>query len=156
MDTVTFRLALLSLLALGFLAGLTLPSPSIFQGATQPSVAGPYRASFHICHSGGGHDCVVDGDTFWIGGVKVRIAGIDAPETHPPRCAREAALGDRATRRLMELLNSGPVALESIERDQDVYGRKLRAVMLDGQSVGDQLAAEGLARPYGHGRKPWC
>ena len=41
--------------------------------------------------------CVVDGDTFWHAGEKIRIEDIDAPETHPPRCTAEAALGNRAT-----------------------------------------------------------
>ena len=55
----------------------------------------PVQASFSYCSIGGGTNCVVDGDTFWIGGEKVRIAGIDAPETHPPRCDDEARLGEQ-------------------------------------------------------------
>jgi micrococcal nuclease len=39
----------------------------------------PVTAAFSYCQWGGGSNCVVDGDTFWIGGEKVRIAGIDAP-----------------------------------------------------------------------------
>ena len=38
------------------------------------------RANFTLCHTGGGTDCVVDGDTFYMSGEKVRIAGIDAPD----------------------------------------------------------------------------
>src|SRR5215207_7765118 len=52
--------------------------------------------SFTRCGPGRGHACVVDGDTFKLGTRKVRIIGIDAPETHPPQCAREAALGEAA------------------------------------------------------------
>src|SRR6185369_6931931 len=48
---------------------------------------------FGNCYTGGGRNCVVDGDTFWMDGVKIRIADIDAPETHPPHCARERELG---------------------------------------------------------------
>jgi endonuclease YncB( thermonuclease family) len=114
------------------------------------------RATFGLCHRGGGTNCVVDGDTIWIGGEKVRIADIDAPETHPPRCAEEARLGEAATVRLQALLNAGPVTLASIDRDTDRYGRKLRVVMRGGVSLGDALVREGLARPYGGGRRPWC
>lgn len=114
------------------------------------------RARFALCHTGGGVNCVVDGDTIWIGGDKVRIADIDAPETHPPRCAREAELGNRATLRLRELLNAGAVTLTPIDRDTDRYGRLLRTVEVDGRGVGDTLVAEGLARWYGGGRRPWC
>ena len=50
-------------------------------------------AAFGICKSGGGTNCVVDGDTIWYRGSKIRIADIDTPETHRPRCAAEAARG---------------------------------------------------------------
>jgi endonuclease YncB( thermonuclease family) len=113
-------------------------------------------ATFGFCHTGGGTNCVVDGDTLWIQGQKVRVADIDAPETHDYRCQNEKALGDRATQRLIQLVNSGPISLQSIDRDEDVYGRKLRIVMVNGTSVGDTLVSEGLARYYEGGRKPWC
>jgi endonuclease YncB( thermonuclease family) len=111
---------------------------------------------FGFCHSGGGANCVVDGDTLWIGGEKVRVADIDAPETHEFRCAEEKALGDQATQRLIQLVNSGPVSLQPIDRDHDVYGRKLRIVTVNGTSVGETLVSEGLARFYEGGRRPWC
>lgn len=111
---------------------------------------------FGSCPTGGGTDCVVDGDTFWIGGEKVRIADIDAPETHPPRCDDEARLGNAATRRLQQLLNGGPIRLVVGERDADRYGRRLRIVVRNGRSLGDQLVSEGLARPWTGRRRPWC
>lgn len=112
--------------------------------------------SFSLCHSGGGTNCVVDGDTFYLGGEKIRIADIDTPETHPPRCAEEAELGERATLRLRALLNEGDFTLGTIDRDEDRYGRKLRTVMRGGESLGDVLVDEGLARPYAGGRRSWC
>jgi endonuclease YncB( thermonuclease family) len=131
--------------------------------------SGAVRASFSACKWGGGSNCVVDGDTFWIGGEKVRIAGIDAPETHPSRCAYEARLGDEATDKLRALLNSGAVTMTSIEhftqsgtlsegraRDRDKYGRLLRNVQVDGADVGETMVSAGVAREYGHGRRPWC
>lgn len=112
---------------------------------------------FTLCHDGGGRDCVIDGDTFRVGGVKIRIADIDAPETHPSRCAREAELGAAATRRLHALLNGGTVRLHRVDREADRYGRKLRTVSVDGRGVGDMLVAEGLARRYAGGvRAGWC
>jgi micrococcal nuclease len=111
---------------------------------------------FALCHSGGGADCVVDGDTFWMGGAKIRIADIDAPETHPPRCDREAQLGAAATKRLQQLLSAGPVTLEGADRDTDRYGRKLRIVMRSGKSLGGMLVDEGLARRWTGRRQPWC
>ena len=113
-------------------------------------------AFFRLCYSGGGTNCVVDGDTFWFQGQKIRMADIDAPETHPSRCAHEADLGQRATLRLQDLLNEGPIILEPIDRDTDVYGRKLRIVARDGQSLGKILVSEGLARSWTGSRQPWC
>jgi endonuclease YncB( thermonuclease family) len=109
-----------------------------------------------MCFIGGGYNCVVDGDTIWLHGVKIRIADIDAPETHKPRCQSEKELGDRATVRLQQLLNGGTVTLQPIDRDHDIYGRELRLVLVNGVSVGDTLVSEGLARWYAGGRRPWC
>jgi micrococcal nuclease len=113
-------------------------------------------ASFGFCHTGGGSNCVVDGDTLYYQGAKIRIADIDTPETHPSRCADEARLGDAATRRLHALVNAGPFSLQSIDRDVDTYGRKLRLITRGGVSVGQDLVDKGLARWYAGGRKSWC
>lgn len=98
----------------------------------------------------------MDDDTIWLQGEKIRIADIDAPETHPSRCPGEKKLGEEATLRLQQLLDAGTVTLQPIDRDRDVYGRKLRIVLVNGQSVGDTLVGEGLARWYAGGRRPWC
>jgi len=99
---------------------------------------------------------VVDGDTIWLHGQNIRIADIDAPETHEYGCASEKALAGRDTERLHELVNSGAIMLGTIDRHEDVYGRKLRLVYVNGLSVGDTLVSEGLARYFEDGRRPWC
>jgi endonuclease YncB( thermonuclease family) len=114
------------------------------------------RIAFGFCHTGGGTNCVVDGDTFYLDGQKVRIADIDAPETHDYGCASELERGQRATRRLHDLLSSGAIRMASIDRDTDVYGRKLRIVEVNGAGVGETLVDEGLSRWYGNGRRSWC
>lgn len=101
--------------------------------------------------------CVVDGDTFWLHGQKIRMADIDTPEVSQPQCAAEKALGNRATDRLIVLLNQGPFEMTPIrDRDEDQYGRKLRVILRAGRSLGDQLVAEGLARTWTGRREPWC
>lgn len=124
-------------------------------GDIQPGIHSGY---FPVCSMSVAtrENCVVDGDTFSLGGETIRIADIDAPETHPPRCAYEADLGDRATTRLSQLLSSGPFKLVRHGRDHDRYGRKLRVVTRDGGSIGDMLVAERLARPWTGKRRPWC
>lgn len=75
------------------------------------------------------YNCVIDGDTFYFEGKKIRVADIDAPETNSPRCAGERELGARATRRLHELLNAGRFELVQLgSRNIDRYGRELRVV----------------------------
>lgn len=134
--------------------------PLSFASAATAETSGPSepptRVNFSFCHMGGGFNCVVDGDTIWLEGMKVRIADIDAPETHDYRCQAEKDLGDRATERLREILQGGAISLRSIDRDVDQYGRKLRIVLVDGDSAGEILVAEGLARWYEGGRRPWC
>lgn len=112
--------------------------------------------SFGLCGAPPHRDCVIDGDTFYLGRQSIRIADIDTPETRGARCAYEAALGNRATHRLHALLNAGPFQLQAGSRDADRYGRKLRTVIRDGRSLGHVLVAEGLARPWTGRRLPWC
>jgi micrococcal nuclease len=143
-----------ALLGTAYGAGwLNLPSRT---DAQQSVAAEGIQASFSMCFTGGGYNCVVDGDTIWLKGEKIRIADIDAPETHEPRCTEEKTLGDKATTRLHQLLNSGAVTLQPIDRDRDRYGRLLRVVLVDETSVGDTLVNESLARWYEGGRRPWC
>ncbi|HZU51310.1 MAG TPA: thermonuclease family protein, partial [Sphingomicrobium sp.] len=84
-----------------------------------------------------------------------RIAGMDAPETHPPRCMREAQLGLAATAKLEQLLESGTVTMGPATRDK--YGRELRQVFVNGVDVAQTMIAAGLASSYeGKKRQSWC
>lgn len=113
--------------------------------------------TFTLCHIGGGTNCVVDGDTIWLDGEKIRVADIDTPETHGPKCQAEGELGAKATRRLHALVNAGPFSISPIgNRDTDRFGRKLRVLTRDGQSLGDVLVSEGLARTWTGRREQWC
>lgn len=119
----------------------------------------PERISrgFSECHGAVRHTCVVDGDTFWIDGIKVRIADIDTPEVGQPKCSSQKALGDRATRRLIQLLSAGAFEMHALgDRDTDKYDRKLRVLVRNGRSIGDVLVSEGLARTWSGRREPWC
>lgn len=102
-------------------------------------------------------NCVVDGDTLWLGGEEIRVMGPDAPETgSTAKCRREREIGREATRRFAELVSSGPIRLQ--RRGRDRYGRTLAYVFVGGRDVGKTLIREGLAVPY-RGRataEPWC
>ena len=114
-----------------------------------------HSARFSICRGSPRTNCVVDGDTFWFRGQKIRIADIDTPELSP-RCPREAKLGEATKYRLLGLLNAGAFSLATGSRDEDRNGRKLRIVLRKGSSIGETLVAEGLARHWEGRRRSWC
>ena len=126
--------------------------------AVPRSSADRESASFPLCDGPLRTTCVVDGDTLWYRGAKIRIADINAPETSKPQCAHEAAQGRRAMRRLQVLLNSGPFTLAPNPdgRNTDKYGRSLRVITRGGQSLGGALVSEGLAEYWKGYRGSWC
>ena len=135
-----------------FIGGMATTNWSMIAAAMGPSVS----VQFELCGMVR-QTCVVDGDTFWFEGRKIRIADIDTPEISEPKCVSEYALGMKATHRLRDLLNAGPFDLQPIpDRDLDKYGRELRVVVRNGRSLGDQLVSEGLARTWSGRREPWC
>lgn len=112
---------------------------------------------YALCSGSVRTHCVVDGDTLWHEGVKIRIADIDTPEVSSPKCQSEATLGAKATSRLLQLVNAGPFEIMAWQdRDEDKYGRKLRVLVRNGRSLGDVMVSEGLARTWAGRRQPWC
>ena len=99
----------------------------------------------------------VDGDTIKIGDETYRLIGYDTPETYRAECAEEKALGDKATRRLRDLLTDADEATLLVRAERDRYGRGLAILKIAGQDVGTLLIGEGLARAYDGGtRRGWC
>ena len=125
--------------------------------APSPTARDPEAARFSRCGLFASRDaCVIDGDTFWYRGTKIRVADINTPETSQPKCAAEAELGARATARFTELLNAGAFSLQSVDRATDRYGRALFKVTRGGESVGAVLVREGLAEEWRGYRREWC
>jgi len=151
------------LLPLVFVAGLYLwhdqrsGAPTL-GGGLFPAAPDTETARFAHCSGPVRKTCVVDGDTFWYQGTKIRIADINTPETSTPECRDEAQLGAEATRRLIALLNAGPFTLQpgGDGRDKDRYGRALRIVTRKGRSLGATLVEEGLAEQWQGHRRSWC
>lgn len=115
-----------------------------------PAVA----ADLSRCQPGPRDNCVVDGDTIWLKGEKIRLAGIDTPELDGARCRQEREMAEAATERLVALLAGGPVVIQPQGKDR--YGRTLAVISVGGDDVGGILVAEGLARPWAGKRQPWC
>lgn len=106
-----------------------------------------------VCGSGRRTSCVVDGDTFWLAGEKVRLEGVDAPEINGA-CAHERDLAQKATRRLSEILSAQQLELHRSGRDR--YQRTLARVDTPNGEAGEILIREGLARPWKGRKEQWC
>jgi endonuclease YncB( thermonuclease family) len=135
----------------------TLPPAGVSENLGAAPAAAADSVSFGFCAGRTGDNCVIDGDSFILNGETIRLAGIDTAEIGGARCDGELALAKAAEARLHALLNSGPVSLKSVgSRDRDRYGRLLRDAVINGQSVSDQLLAEGLAHEWRGGKESWC
>ncbi|MFZ1743471.1 MAG: thermonuclease family protein [Pontixanthobacter sp.] len=135
-----------------FIAAIVLGLPTSVNGSN----GSVFDAHFAQCGSGKRVTCIVDGDTFWLNGTKIRIADINTPEVSHAACSAERDLGHKATSRMRDLLNSAPFTVERGGRDEDRYGRKLRIISRDGVSLGSLLVDEGLAEPWTGRRRNWC
>ncbi len=80
----------------------------------------------------------IDGDTLRVGSDRIRLRGIDTPELNEPG-------GQAARQRLEQLLQEGPIRI--VPHGQDVYGRTVADVFVDGRNVAEVLRQEGYAKP---------
>lgn len=106
-----------------------------------------------ICGSGKRVTCVVDGDTFWLEGVKYRLKDVDTPEVHG-KCRNERRLAKKATEALRGFFERGEMQLTTYGRGY--YGRVLVRVSISGVDAGEWLIENGLARRWPDGKKWWC
>lgn len=97
---------------------------------------------------------VVDGDTLLVNyngtEEKVRLIGINTPETVDPRKTVEC-FGKEASTRMKELVDGKLVRLEfdNTQDTRDIYGRLLAYVYLeDNQMLNRKMVAEGYAYEY--------
>ena len=96
---------------------------------------------------------VIDGDTIRIstGGSeqKVRLIGVDTPETKNPSKPVEC-YGPEASAYLSSRLTGRYVSLEADQSqgDADAYGRLLRFVWLDGENINLSIIKGGFGREY--------
>jgi endonuclease YncB( thermonuclease family) len=111
---------------------------------------------FGLCGQGGLTNCVQSGDSFYLGGKTVRIAGIEAPQLYGAACPKEAELGRAAAVKLQRILNSGELELTKTSQDLDPYGLLLRNVSVDGSSVARAMVTARLAREIGDSTRSWC
>ena len=115
--------------------------------ALVPASGAPARAGGEIA----GVASVIDGDTIEIHGRRIRLHGIDAPESRQTcldangaawRCGQQAALA------LQDLIGRRTVTCD--ERDVDRYGRVIGRCLVGDLDINEWLVAQGLALAYRH------
>jgi len=89
---------------------------------------------------------LIDGDTFDVGSVRVRLYGIDAPEAGQ-RCQHANwDCGTEATNRLAQLVQGKNVNCHAV--DWDRFGRIVARCFASGIDLASALTASGLAWAY--------
>lgn len=112
---------------------------TVWQVITQPSVEGVSEPGTVVVER------IVDGDTFVIaGGERVRLIGIDTPESVQPGAPIEC-FGREASAFLKMFLEGKTVRLERDVSDRDRYGRLLRYTYLGDEFVNEVIVRQGYA-----------
>ena len=94
---------------------------------------------------------VIDGDTFWIDdgsekGIKIRLIGVDAPETRRTRTREIGFYAQESGEYLRDLIEGKKVRLEYDVDTLDLYGRTLAYVYTDRNLfVNAELVRRGYA-----------
>lgn len=114
--------------------------------STLAPAPGPLQAGSSVSSGGdtfaGTVTKVVDGDTFWISSaeVRIRVWGLDAPETDQPG-------GSAATAALSRLISGQTLSCR--QRDIDRYGRIVGQCFLPGgRDITAAMIASGTAREF--------
>jgi endonuclease YncB( thermonuclease family) len=93
-----------------------------------------------------GRASVIDGDTLELHGTRIRLWGIDAPESNQ-LCRGEDSLqyqcGAKAANELDAFLNRRPINCSPISLDR--YGRTVAKCAVDGLDIAEWLVTNGLA-----------
>lgn len=123
------------------------PAPAIESGSTVAMPAGEVPGPFQVIK-------VVDGDTIWVDRsgqrVKVRLIGLNTPETKDPRVGVQC-FGKEASERATQLLEGQSVYLEpdSTQDSTDRYGRELAYVWTTtGMLVNLAMIRDGFGHEY--------
>ncbi len=95
-----------------------------------------------------GQPRVIDGDTIEVAGQRIRLHGIDAPESRQ-LCRRDAErwrCGTDATSALKAFLGSRPVSCEELDRDR--YRRIVAKCAVGEADIGEWMVSQGWAVAY--------
>jgi endonuclease YncB( thermonuclease family) len=130
----------------GGLSGVLVIAPYlIFLAIVVGAVASPVAADL------AGHPSIIDGDTIEFHGTRIRLYGIDAPESRQlckDALRNDYRCGQKAAFALADHIGGGTISCNP--RDTDRYGRTVAICYLRGEDLGAWMVALGLAVAYRH------
>ncbi|QEX16838.1 hypothetical protein FRZ44_21330 [Hypericibacter terrae] len=93
---------------------------------------------------------MVDGDTLEIHGTRIRLFGIDAPESRQlcEAQGQQYRCGQKAAFALADHVGSSPVTCDP--RDTDRYGRTVAVCYLGSEDLNAWMVSQGWALAYRH------
>ncbi|WP_338152109.1 thermonuclease family protein [Sulfitobacter noctilucae] len=92
---------------------------------------------------------VIDGDTVDVGGTRVRLHGIDAPERDQPcttLTGQNWGCGDWVTRQVTDLYQGAQTRCDALDKDR--HGRVVARCFIQNRDIGREIVAQGLAYAY--------
>ncbi len=126
------------------------------------SHAEQFTAKYRTCYDG--DTCTINliknaitGDkvlAFFGDSVKIRLAGIDAPEIKG-KCAKEKRLAIKARDYLNYILDKAKTLIVDMQ-ERDAFGRYLARVYADNVNINDLMLVSGYARVEQKGYHNWC
>lgn len=96
----------------------------------------------------GGTPYVIDADTLAFGDIRVRLEGIDAPESEQSCFKNDQAIacGQIATQFVRDTIGSSSVQCRA--SSQDRYGRYLATCFVNGENLNAHIVSNGMALVY--------
>lgn len=114
-----------------------------------PAAARSYPAPVPINQDFAGLTRVIDGDTIHVGDTRIRLEGIDAPESNQT-CKRadgsEWPCGTEATRAMRAMVEGREVVCRN--HGLDLYGRTLATCFIGNRNINEDMVRRGLAWAY--------
>jgi endonuclease YncB( thermonuclease family) len=121
------------------------------EGGLQLLTGGQWLRSFQSGETIEGPAWVSDGDTLRVNGTRIRIAGIDAPESDQTCSTPSGKIwrcGEVATAALGKFLAAKTVSCFGSSPDR--HGRIIGTCETDGQDIGGWMVQSGWAMAYWH------
>ena len=91
---------------------------------------------------------IIDGDTIFLNGEKIRFSGIDTPELKQTCLKDDQEVPCGMTAKMLLVKKIGNATIECISEGKDTYKRTLAECFVNGESLSKFLVRSGYAFAY--------